>query len=470
VKLLLADPPALERNYDNSYPNLGILYLLSHVRDSFGAALELKYLESFVTLEEHLRSVADFEPHIYGISFTSKTSSLAYRTIDAIKTRFPEIVVLAGGPHVTAMPEEVLQISKADICVIGEGEQTLSQILESKLNGRSRLEEVPGIAYRQGERTVRTQRREFITNLDDIPFPAREFVQDPTLYHGNFLRRQKLEASVLTSRGCPFNCCFCSNPVWKSAKPWLRQRSVRNILEEIQNLYENGVREIYFSSDEINFNEKWAIELFEEIRAKNHGDLFLQCNLRADKISSELVRAMKEANCWLVHMGMESGNDRVLRGIGKNITVKQIREAVSLLSDAQIRVFAFMMLYNVWEEDGRLKHESSLEVDNSINLCMEFYRKRQIHYMSWQFCTPMPGSRLFPIASKYNLFRQAPSKTWERYDEHDVTMRLPGISLRQMKWRNRKGILLKDWYLLRSGSVNWRHLWRIRENLAALFR
>jgi hypothetical protein len=82
----------------------------------------------------------------------------------------------------------------------------------------------------------------------------------------------------------------------------------------------------------------------------------------------------------------------------------------------------------------------------------------------------MPGARLFPLAKKYNLFRQTPERTWEKFDEHDIAMSLPGISLRQMKWRNRKGILLKDWYLLRSGSVNWRHLWRIKENLAALFR
>jgi radical SAM superfamily enzyme YgiQ (UPF0313 family) len=169
-------------------------------------------------------------------------------------------------------------------------------------------------------------------------------------------------------------------------------------------------------------------------------------------------------------MGIESGNDRVLRGIGKNITVQQISKAVSLLADARIRVFAFMMLYNVWEEDGKLEYESSREVDNSINLCMEFYRKRQIHYMSWQFCTPMPGSRLFPIALRHDLFHQGPNRIWERYDEHEVAMRLPGISLKEMKWRNRRGLILKDWYLLRSGSVNWRHLWRIKENLTAIFR
>jgi len=470
MKLLLADPPALERKYDNSYPNLGILYLLAFVRQRFGDRCSLRYLESFATLEEHLRIVAAIAPDIYGISFSSKTRSLAYKTINAVKSSFPEIIVVAGGPHATVMPEEVLEASKADICVIGEGEQTLSHIVEMKLKGASAFEDVPGMAYRRGNEVVRTPPREFIPDLDDIPFPAREFIQDPSRYHGNHLRKQTVEASVLASRGCPFNCSFCSNPVWKSSKPWLRHRSIDNILKEIETLYRNGVREIYFCSDEINFNEKWAIELFRGIEALRHSDLFFQSNFRVDKVSRELAHAMKNANCWLVHLGIESGNDRVLRGIGKNTTVQQVREATNLLADAGIKIFAFMMLYNVWEEDGKLEYESSVEVDNSIRLCLDLYRDHKIHYMSWQFCTPMPGARLFPLAKKYNLFRQTPERTWEKFDEHDIAMSLPGISLRQMKWRNRKGILLKDWYLLRSGSVNWRHLWRIKENLAALFR
>lgn len=469
MKVMLSDPPVLEKKYDNSYPNLGILYLLAYVQAKLEGGCTLSYLESFCDLNGHIESVKSFAPDVYGISFTSKTAKLAYKTINAVKEAFPGILVIAGGAHATALPEEVLRESKADACVVGEGEQTFYEIVDACSRGTIDFSAIDGVAYRESLEIRRSSPRKFIEKLDDIPFPAREFV-DFARYHGNHLRKQQVEASVLVSRGCPLDCSFCANPVWKSAKPWLRYRSIENILQELDELYKAGVREVYFSSDEVNFEEKWAISLFEAITARGYEDLFFQCNMRVDKVSEKLTQVMKQAGVWLVHVGMESGNNRVLKGIGKRITVDQIRNATRLLSSAGIKVFAFMMLYNAWEENGELGFESSEEVDNSIRFCMELYRLKYINYMSWQFCTPMPGSRLYNVALKNNIFRDDPSVIMEKFDEHYVGINLPGISIQEMKWKNKKGIIIKDWYLLRSGAVNWRHVWRIKENLAALLR
>jgi anaerobic magnesium-protoporphyrin IX monomethyl ester cyclase len=471
MKILLADPPARERAYDSSYANLGLLYLAGFLKKAIGEnQVQIEYLGPKHTLKTHLEYVNHYRPKVYGISFTSKTAGLAYDTIKAVKELCPETWVVCGGTHPTALPEDVISESQADICVIGEGEVTFSELVRTiEENEHPDLSNIDGILYRCNGEVVKTNSRAFIRNLDEIPFPAWELI-DFLEYEGMHLKIQPMESSLLISRGCPYDCTFCSNPIWKSAKPWLRHRSVANICEEIELLYNRGVREIYMSSDELNFDENWAMELCQGIISLKHRDLYFQCNMRADKVSERLAKLLGEMNCWLVHLGIESANDRVLKGIGKHITVKQVEDATRTLSQAGVKVFAFMMLYQVWEEEKKLCYETTEEVENSIQFMKRLFKQRFIRYMSWQFCTPMPGSRLYDIAKRYNLFRGDPRKVWESFDEHDVAMNIPGISEKSMRWKIKKGIILKDWFMVRSGNINIRQMGRLWENLRALIR
>ncbi len=471
MKILLTDPPAKEKAYDASYPNLGILYIAGYLRKALkDYKLQIEYLGPKHNLKTHIEFVRNYNPKVYGISFTSKTSGLAYKTIESVKKLLPNTWVVCGGTHPTALSQEVMSESLADICVIGEGEVTFSEIVRAiQENDPPNFSKIDGIIYRDNGKLVKTKSRGFIKNLDEIPFPAWELV-DFREYPGMHLKIQPIESSLLISRGCPYNCTFCSNPVWKSSKPWVRHRSVNNICEEIELLYDRGVREIYMCSDELNFDENWAIELCQAILKLNHKDLYFQCNMRADKVSEILAKLLSKINCWLVHLGIESANDRVLKGIGKHITVKQVENATRILSNAGIKIFAFMMLYQVWEEDGKLCFETTEEVENSIQFMKKLYKQNFIHYMSWQFATPMPGSRLYEIAQRYNLFRGDPEKVFESFDEHDVAMSIPGLSVKVMRKKIKKGILMKDWFMLKSGNINLRHFWRVWENLKALIR
>lgn len=471
MKIMLADPPAKERAYDASYANLGILYIAGYLKKALdGRQVQIEYLGPKHNLKTHLEYVKNYNPRIYGISFTSKTASLAYETIKALKKLVPETWIVCGGTHPTALPEEVMSESSADICVIGEGEVTFSEIVTAVWENQEQdLRKVDGILYRHNGEVIQTKGRAFIKNLDEIPFPAWELI-DFKEYPGMHLKKKPIESSLLISRGCPYNCTFCSNPIWKSAKPWLRHRSVDNICEEIELLYNRGVREIYMSSDELNFDENWAMELCEEIIQLKHHDLYFQCNMRADKVSDSLSGLLADMNCWLVHLGVESANNRVLNGIGKHITVGQVEKAARALSKAGVKVFAFMMLYQVWEQEGEICYETTEEVENSIQFMKKLFKEKLIHYMSWQFATPMPGSRLYEIAKKYNLFRGDPKSVFEGFDEHDVAMFIPGISEKTMRSKIKKGILVKDWYLLKSGNINLRHMWRVWENFKALIR
>ncbi len=470
MRIVLADPPAKERLYDASYPNLGILYLIGYLRAKLkDEDVKIFYLEADRNLRQHIDFVRSVSPSLYGLSFASKTSSLSYATLKAVKTQFPRLLTVCGGTHPTALPEEVMQKCPVDICVIGEGEETLLKIVKRCLPGETDFSSVEGIALRHNGAIMQTKRRSFVEDIDTIPIPAWDLV-DFSKYRGMHLKKQPVQALLLVSRGCPYNCVFCSNPIWKSNRPWLRSRSARNITEEILLLYNLGVREIYMCSDELNFDEEWTLELLAQISELGLKDLFFQCNLRVDKVSERIAKALKHANVWLAHVGIESANDRVLNGLGKHITVDQVRKSTKLLSGHGVKVFGFVMLYNAWEEKGRLCYETTKEVDRTIAFCHELLKRGQIHYMSWQFCTPMPGARLYQIALRHGLFEGDTEFVWQMFDEHYPVMTLPRIDKRTMLRRIKKGVLLKDYFMLRSGAINWRHLWRVKENLTALLR
>ena len=471
MRVLLADPPAKGTKVDNSYANLGLLYLASSLKAGFEQGdLEVGYLGPNHDVKSHVERVRDFRPDVYGISFTSKAAGLSYRTIKAVKETCPNTRIVAGGCHPSALPDDVFKSAPVDVVGLAEGEITFTEIVRAIAeHEKPDFESVAGVVFRRNGDLVRTSDRPFIKDLDTIPLPAWELV-DFREYPGMHLKKQPIEASLLISRGCPFYCSFCSQPIWKSQKPWVRVRSIENIFREIDLLYGRGVCEIYLTSDEMNFDEKWAIDLCQQIAARNYPDLYFQCNLRADKVSPALVEAMAAAKFWMVHLGVESANDRVLNGIRKKVTVGQIEEAARCLSLAGIKVFAFMMLYQAWEEDGKLQWETPQEVENTIRWARKMFKERSIHYMSWQFCTPMPGARLYEIAKRHNLYRGEEQRVYEGFDEHEVCMNLPGVSPRTMSWQLKKGVLWKDWFMVRSGNISPRHVWRVWENLRALVK
>jgi len=464
MKVLLADLPLRDWGLDASYPNMGLLYLLAYLRSTLSPeGVEVRYLDARHNLGQHIAAVREFQPDLYGLSLSSLGMRHLPTIVSAVRQAVPHAAIICGGPGPTAEPELALASEDVDLCVIGEGEETLREVVEvAALGSRAALAEavVAGTAVRSNGDVVKLPPRRPIADLDELPFPAWDAV-DLASYPGMFLKRASPETNVLVSRGCPFDCCFCSNPVWKASRPWLRSRSPEDVAEEVEWLYQRGVREVYLASDELNFSEQRALDLCEALASLGHKDLYFQCNMRAHPLSDELARALARMNCWLVHLGIESANDRVLAGIGKHVTVAQIEEACARLSRHGIRVFAFMMLYQAWEENGRLAWETTDEVENSLRFTRRMFRQGTIHYMSWQFCTPLPGSRLYGIAQRHGLLPHDLSGGYE----HRVNMRLPGIEAREMQRMLRKGILLKDWYILRSGALSLRHLGRVWENL-----
>lgn len=458
MKIILADPPFAGKKTEQAQisPNLGLLYLISALRQKIDG-LQIHYLEGFHNLKSHLKEVEQIGPDLYCLSFATTYAPLSYQLINTIKERYPSLPVVCGGAHPSANPDDVINNSRADVCCLGEGEETIVALVQSYMSGND-LSTVAGIVYRKDEEVLRTALRPVIKDLDTIPHPAWDII-DFHNYLGNRKYKGSPSTAIVASRGCPFDCTFCSNPVWKLQKPWVRLRSPQDIAHEVDYLYNRGIREIYLRSDEMNPNHKWCIEVFKALSELGHRDLYFQCNLKAKPITEELAEALSEANCWMIHLGIESANQRVLNGIKKNISVEDILKACRILKKYNIKIFGFLMMYQAWEEDDELCVELPQEVDNTLRFAWKLRIQKLIDNMSWAFAVPYPNSELYRVVNKYNLMVPL-LKSRQLESIQDIPMNLPGISKRQMAMSRTKGLMLQGLFVLSSeGFFRRRNFW-----------
>lgn len=425
IKIVLADPPAPAWNsYMRSFPNLGLLYLAAYLRREL-SDVHISYIDANHSVEQHLSRVAAENPDIYGLSFASPVNVAAKQILRKVRELLPETHILCGGPGPTADPQNVMSESPAEACCIGEGETTFAELAKNLVDG-SDITKVAGIAYRASNGTVAySAQRPHIADIDSIPLPAWDLV-DFRRFSGLRQARSGPSTAITASRGCPFNCTFCSNPVWKNATPWVRRRSPTKIAEEVEILYSRGIREIYIRSDMMNDKLDWAIAVFNALGDLGHRDLYFQCNLHLSRITSDLAESMRRAGCWLCNVGLESGSQRVLNGIRKKVKLADVERRLRLLKDHRIKVYAFMMMYQLWESDRGLEIETTREVFQSIRLVVLLRLKGLISQMSWAFATPYPGSDLYRICKKYGLLLS-------NYDESLISsdhliISIPGLS------------------------------------------
>lgn len=460
MKIILADSHGPVMGKDQTSANLSLLYLGSYLRKYYEQPVELTYIPQAKSDQFHLDTVRDFEADIYAVSFTSYSALVTYELIRKIRQQHPNVLVVCGGPHATNASREILERSGAHICVIGEGELTFLDIVQNKHRLAEALPGIKGLSYMYNGQYVQTPTRELIDDIDTVPFPARDLVNDAD-FCGLTYSKARPNTEMVVTRGCPLRCVFCANPVFRLKNgPLYRARSPRSIAEEAEQLYQMGYREIYIHSDELNVKLDWSIEVCKALHALGHKDLYFQCNLRVVPMSEEFAYWLKQANFWLVRIGIESTSERVLSGIKKKMSFENTKKACQLLSKQGIKVFGFTMLFNYWEEKGELQHERPEEVRQTIRNMYSLWRKGHLNYTSWAFAAPVQGAEFYDIALKHKLITKDyfPSDTWDSFNHlKDVTRRqfnslyasarrqqaIMALSSGNFEWRNYKGILRK---------------------------
>jgi hypothetical protein len=465
MDVILADTHGPILGKAQATPNLSLLYLAAYAK-KFRSDITFHYIPQKRGWRRHLEMIEAVKPAIYAISFTSYGAPIAFKMMRDIKARYPAVVVIAGGPHVTAFPQEVLEKGGCDVCVIGEGEVTFLELINRIDQIPDGLRPIQGIAYLKDGEYIQTETRHVEDDLDTFPCPDRSLI-DQDDFVGIQYSLARPNAEMIITRGCPLRCVFCANPVFRLKNgPTFRVRSPRQVAEEAESLYQAGYREIYLHSDELNVDLSWSIEVCKALAALGHSDLFFQCNLRVVPMNEELAHWLKQANFWMVKFGIESASDRVLRGIKKKMSKEKTVRACKLAADAGIKVYGFFMLYQMWEEDGQLQHETPEEVRASIDFARELWKLGILHYTSWASAVPVQGAELYDIARRHGMVDADfyPSEEWSIFDH------LPAISKKTYNQHFAASRRLQAMMALRSGHIEWRNWRGISHKLLTLVR
>lgn len=453
MKIILADSHGPVMGKDQTSANLSLLYLGSYLKEKADFKVDLRYIPQAKSDTFHLDLIEEFQPEIYAVSFTSFSALVTYELINKIKKRFPDVFIVCGGPHAIQASKEILEKSKSDICVIGEGEVTFFEIVTQLAEIDTKKPEINGISYVENGKYVRTATRSLIDDINTIPFPLRDLVNDDD-FCGLTYSKARPNTEMVVTRGCPLRCVFCANPLFRLKNgPLYRARSPENIAQEADELYQMGYREIYIHSDELNVKLDWSIEVCKALAELGHKDLYFQCNMRVVPMSEELAYWMKQANFWLVRIGLETTSDRVLSGIKKKMSFAKTERACKMLTDQGIKVFAFTMMFNYWEEDGELQHETIAEVRKTIKDMYSLWRQGHINYTSWAFACPVHGSEFYDIALKHGMIDENyyPGDTWNTHEY------LQGISKKEFNRVYAAARRQQALMALTSGNFEWRN-------------
>ena len=455
MKILLLNAPPLKTMgiTGQIYPPLGILYLASYAKKHLNG-IEFKAIDGYRENREKLiKTILKYNPKILGVSFTTQAATGAYSLINEVKKWNKNIIVVTGGAHPTILPEETFELSNTDLVVVGEGEITFCEIIKKVMN-KEDIRFIDGTFYKENGKIIRNKVRPFIKDLDSIPFPDRDLL-DIESYPGYMYKKRGFDTSIISARGCPYNCLYCSNPVWKSQKPWFRLRSPKNFVDEIEFIVKKyGIREFFDETDEFNGNLKWAKEVCDEIIRRDL-KISWKAQMRVDHIDEELADKLKKSGFWMGLFGLESGNDKTLKGIKKQQTLEQANNALSILKKNGIKCFGLFMAFNVWEENGNLCFENKEDSMNTLKFVKKLLKEEKIYLFGWSMTTPYPGSKLYDVAIKYDLISKENIGNWEVFDSGaNFVMNLPDLKKRDWFSVMNKGKRLQAKLLITSGTFN----------------
>jgi len=340
---------------------LGLEYLLSSLELSGIEVILVDATIEGLSEEKFVNKLRKIYPDVFGISITTMGLMSDLKGLYLAKKACPDAKIVAGGPHPSAVPIELMEsVKDIDFAVIGEGEITLVELIKSLENDKDKnLKNVNGIGFRENGTIKLTQPREQIKNLDSIPIPSRESIDFKKVVAGLPFGRRNPFSIMMTSRGCPFRCIYCSKSVFGNK---YRYRSVENVIEEIEYLVSSGIKEIRFYDDVFTLNQKRIMKLCEEMIKRNF-DLIWSCEGRVDTVTSDLLREMKRAGCYHISYGVESGSQKILDRAKKGITVSQTRDAFKITKEVGLEASAYFMFGLPGETKETLKETLSLIKD-----------------------------------------------------------------------------------------------------------
>lgn len=365
-----------------------------------------------------------------------------------VKSAAPRATTGVLGTHVTAMPEVALDNLHVDAVIRGEPEMTITELCRQKERGWCNIR---GLSYREGEDVRHNQDRKFLSP-EDIPSPAWHYL-DMGTYRLPSSGRPFL--IIAPTRGCPYPCNFCTAPLYYGKR--IRKRPVKDVVNEIEDsIGRFQVKDFFVWADTFTADRGYVREFCREITSRGLC-IAWTCNSRVDTVDRETLIMMKAAGLWMISFGLESGSNPVLRRTGKNITIRQSREAVALAHQMGIRTSGHFILGLPGETGGTMVETLDLALDLPLDIA-QFYA-----------AAPFPGTGLYKEASRKGWLRR-PSA----FSQSQAAMDLPGLPAKKVdrfrryayrKFYMRPGTLLNILSMVESGAIA-----NSAKNLAQFFR
>ena len=380
-KVLLVNPPS-RGEWKGFRPHIGQGYIAQALAKK---GIEYDILDMNLGYKyKHLqKKIETFQPDLVGMSLLTLEYKKFYKLLSTIKENNPKIKTVVGGPHVTIFKEKVMNDCPAiDYGVVYEGELTLVELCQ----GEHSDEQIKGLMSRNNGFVSYPGDREFLRNLDELPFPRYEKFE---------LKKYIPEVEIYSSRGCPHKCIFCPNRI---ISPYYRVRSPNHVVDEMEYWYKKGYRQFNFDDDNFNKEMDRVYKICDEIERRGLKNLFIRCSngIRADKTDKALLTRMKEVGFNYIAFGADSGNNKMLKLNKKGERIEDIEQA---LKNASELGYNLKLLFVVGTPG-----ETREDVEDDVRLTMK-YPLQDVHFYN---IIPYPGTELYEWVEKNNRFLKEP--------------------------------------------------------------
>ncbi len=398
MKIVLVNPPQSIEDIYGKYsdlasfqPPVGLCCLASYLMKN---GYEVEIIDANIlnmTVEETAKTSFKDSPRLIGIYTNTANYYVVSKVVSAIKEIDGSQKIVLGGPHATFLPQDSLMETRADYCIVGEGEETLLELARAIEDGSGEFAKIDGLAFKDEQKSVIINKpRKRIENLDSLPFPAVDLLP-PLLNYKLYLLMQYNKLPYMTwvsSRGCPYRCVFCNTPFGKTVK-YHSPAYVADFLDFLSKKF--GVKNMFFCDDTFTSDENRVFELCGLLK-KRKIDISWYASVRANIKNRDIFREMRSAGCWTCAVGVESGDPEILRLMRKNISLDDVKNTCESILKAGLILKTFFII------------GSPNETVKTIDRTIRFANSLKAHYPVFSLMTPFPGTELWASAEKYGTF------------------------------------------------------------------
>jgi radical SAM superfamily enzyme YgiQ (UPF0313 family) len=400
MEALLVNAPVKKKDRHASLaPPLGLLYVTSTLRFAGYSAKIIDFNTNGLDLDLLKSTVQVLQPKILGISALTQTFPNAIRIAQAAKEVSPNIVVVMGGPHPTLMYQEALSEPAVDVVVIGEGEETMLELVNHAVKTGGSQAEIKGIAYRDNGVIKVTAERAFIEDPDVLPYPERRLLD---------LSRYEAPATILSSRGgCPYSCRYCAvNNIWKGRR---RYRNTAKVVDEMLGIVRDGqFKKIVFVDDIFTLKRSYVYELCGEMKKLGRVPFTWICTTRADLVDESLLIEMRSAGCNGITFGVEAGSQKMIEYMDKRLSLEQVKRAVRMALDLGMDVDCAFMFPHPQDTEQTVREQMRF-----MKLLADMGAQ-----ISLSFTTPLPGTYYYEHIVELGMKLLA--KGWDEFDMNHI--------------------------------------------------